>query len=88
MKNKTRKTPAELEGIARDLCRETLKAYSLPENVRKDLCLGTQILDDRRTFELYVPGERPEHARVIVRVEVDALTGEASIEVFLPTAEP
>ena len=78
-----KKSLAEVEEIARKLTVESLRKYSIPEKVRSKLVLGTFFDKDDRIFELYIPGDRPEDARVISRVRISTITGEGSIEVFL-----
>lgn len=77
------KSLQELEEIARVLTKNTLVNYDIPEDVKNNLVLGTFFDGDYRIFQLYIPGDRPEDARVISSVRVNALTGQANIEVFL-----
>ena len=79
----------QMREIARQLTQETLRAYPPPWTFRKeDLVLGSGIFEGKGGFELYIPAERPEDAKVITRVEVDSQSGEATIEVFLDRGGP
>jgi hypothetical protein len=78
----------DLESRARTMTREALKAYQLPPDIRDQLTLGTFMEGDMIVFELYVPGERPQDARVISRATLNSTTGIGEVEVFLPRRRP
>lgn len=73
----------ELEEIASVLTKKTLSNYNIPEDIKKNLVLGTLFDGDDRIFQLYIPGDRPEEAQVISSVRINAYTGQADIEVHL-----
>ncbi|MGD2180823.1 hypothetical protein [Lusitaniella coriacea] len=86
MKNKRKKIKNnELERIAQELCRNTLRDYVIPDHVKENLTLGfgQEGDPDFRVFELYVAGKRPEDAQSIIVIKVNIYTGEANAEVFL-----
>jgi hypothetical protein len=61
-----------------------LTAYIPPSNEEKAvMTLGKVITDTECVFELYVPSDRPQDAKVISRAKVNRLTGEVKVDVFL-----
>lgn len=84
MSKKVKEKPlAELTEIARQATREALTGRCIPEEIRCELVLGTYWDGDYRLFELYVPGEKPEDARVISKARVHAVTGAVVVDTFL-----
>jgi hypothetical protein len=80
MKNKTLE---ELEAIAAMATRKSLEGYEIPEEIKANLVRGVMFDGDDRIFELYVPGERPEDAKVISAVRINSLTGDVvRVEIF------
>lgn len=62
---------SELENIARVATFAALESYEpVPEAWRNNLTLGTVVENDFRTFELYVPGARPQDAITISSARV------------------
>jgi hypothetical protein len=77
---------SEMEPAAKVATYNALKACVPPSDEdRKALVLGKILTDEVGIFELYVPGDRPQDARVISRATVSRTTGEVNVEVFLPT---
>jgi hypothetical protein len=73
----------DLEEIAADVTRKALADYEIPDWVRHNIILGMAFDGDDRIFELYVPGERPEDAKVISAVRINSLTGDVvRVEIF------
>ena len=55
----------------------------MPQDLRKQLVLGVSGFEgESRTFELYIPGPRPEDAVVVARASLSSADGEGSVEVF------
>lgn len=77
----------EMEPVAKDATYEALKRCIPPsEDEKKALVLGKMLTNDSGVFELYVPADKPQDARVISRATVNRITGEVvNMEVFLPT---
>lgn len=71
----------QMEPIARDATKAAPSGVAIPQSVRAKLVLGQQLLDQHGVFELYVPGDRPENAKVISVATVDRLTGDVNVEV-------
>jgi len=84
--NKTKLLPlSEMEPVAKDATFEALKAHMPPSHEdKKTLVLGKMLTDEAGIFELYVPADRPQDARVISRATVNRTTGQVAVEVFLP----
>ena len=78
----------ELRERARLLTYETLKDYEIPDGLETKITLGIGFDGDDRTFELYIPGERPKDAIIISSARINSFTGEGTIEVFLPRKQP
>lgn len=78
-------TLSEMEPVAQEATYAALKRYSPPSNEdKKHLTLGKVITETEGVFELYIPAERPQDAKVISCAKVSRLTGEVKVEVFLP----
>ncbi|HEX7639418.1 MAG TPA: hypothetical protein VF457_13560 [Burkholderiaceae bacterium] len=77
---------ADMEAIARVATHDALKSCMPPSKEDENaLVLGKLLTDEAGVFELYVPGPKPEDARIISRTTVNRVTGEVvSVEVFLP----
>lgn len=74
----------ELEETAKEATRQALASYTVPESIHDQLVLGVFIEGKHAIFELYVPGKRPEDARIITRAQISRFSGEVvSVEVFL-----
>jgi hypothetical protein len=77
--------PSEMESMAKKATYDALKAYMPPSDEdQKALVLGKMLTDEKGIFELYVPADRPQDARVISRATINRTTGEVDVEVFLP----
>lgn len=86
MKPKPKRLPLkELQEIARVQTREALRAYDLQGIDWTEIVLGVVGVGQGEftDFELYIPGARPEDARIVTRARVHAYTGEVSVQVFL-----
>jgi hypothetical protein len=77
---------AEMEPIAKEATYDALKGCMPPsDDDKKALVLGKMLTDEAGIFELYVPADKPQDARVISRATVNRITGEVvNVEVFLP----
>lgn len=76
---------SEMEVIAKDATRAALVRYAPPTAEEgKILTLGSGIMDTEGIFELYIATDRPQDAKVISCAKVNRLTGEVTVEVFLP----
>lgn len=76
---------SEMEPVAKEATYSALKAYMPPSDEdKKSLTLGKVLTDEAGIFELYVPADRPQDAKVISRATVNRATGEVTVEVFLP----
>jgi hypothetical protein len=76
---------SEMELVAKAATFEALKAYTpLSGEEKKMLTLGKVLTDETGIFELYVPADRPQDAKVVSRATVNRLTGQVAVEVFLP----
>lgn len=86
MVSKTKLLPlSEMEHVAKEATYEALKAYVPPSDEdKKVLVLGKVLTDEAGVFELYVPADRPQDAKVISRATVNRTTGQVAVEVFLP----
>ncbi|PHV05829.1 hypothetical protein CSQ96_19160 [Janthinobacterium sp. BJB412] len=70
----------ELEHIARVATFAALESYEpVPEAWRTNLTLGTVVENDFRTFELYVPGARPQDAITISSARVHRETKDVEV---------
>lgn len=76
-------TLKEMEEIAKNATRNSLKMYKKPYDDMRNLTLGTEITNEEGVFELYFATEQPQDAKVISCTRVDRRTGAASVEVFL-----
>ena len=66
----------ELAALAREQIREALKrAPPIAPEVNARLVWGTFFEGTSLTFEIYLPGERPEDANVLASVTIDTRTG-------------
>ncbi len=75
----------EMEQLAKQAMNNALKEYiSPPDEVRVLLTLGRELTAGAGVFELYVPADRPQDAKVIGRTTVNRSSGEVTVEVFLP----
>lgn len=77
----------DMEPIAKQATFEALKGYVKPDEGLENLTLGTGISDSEGVFELYISGDRPQDAKVLSRATVSRLTGQVTVEVFLPLAK-
>ena len=85
MVKERKRSLTDMEEAARAATAEALRGYPPPSGQDRDnLTLGKQLTDEEGIFELYVPGERPQDAKVISRAVVDRVTGKVAVEVFLP----
>lgn len=86
MVSKTKLLPlSEMEPVAKEATYEALKAYMPPSDEdKKVLVLGKMLTDEAGVFELYVPADKPQDAKVISRATVSRTTGQVAVEVFLP----
>jgi hypothetical protein len=76
---------SEMESIAKEATYEALRAYVPPSDEdKKALVLGKVLTDEAGVFELYVPADKAQNAKVISRASVDRTTGQVTVEVFLP----
>lgn len=77
---------AEAEAIARVATHDALMQHApLSDEDKKGLALGKLLTDEAWVFELYVPAEKPQDAKVISRATVSRTTGQVvAMEVFLP----
>jgi hypothetical protein len=74
----------EMEPIAREATYVALMKYLPPSDEdKKHLTLGKAITDTEGVFELYIPADRPQDAKVISCAKVNRLTGDVKVEVFL-----
>ncbi len=88
MSEKSKQLPlAKLQDIARRITRKALKGYPDIEKLWPDVMLGVLFDGEQRLFELYIPGERSEDARIISRTRVSSTTGEGTVEIFPPEEE-
>ncbi len=79
---------AEMEPIAKNATYAALIGYIPPSDEDKAvMTLGTMVTDTEGVFELYIPADRPQDAKVISCAKVNRLTGEVNVEVFLQPAE-
>jgi hypothetical protein len=75
---------SEMEPIAKNATFAALANYVPPSNEEKSaMTLGRVITDTEGIFELYVPSDRPQDAKVISWAKVNRLTGEVKVDVFL-----
>jgi hypothetical protein len=76
---------SEMESVAKEATYDALKTCMPPSDEdKKAMVLGKMLTDEAGIFELYVPADRPQDARVISRATVNRTTGEVNVEVFLP----
>lgn len=71
----------EMQEIARSLTQKELERYVIPDDMRGQLALTTLFEGDDRVFVLYVPAEKRSDAYVIARTRVNAIFGNASVEI-------
>ena len=84
MVKQSKKLLADMEEAAKSATYQALLAYLPPdpeENVK--LALGKIYTNSEAIFELNVPGERPQDAKVISRATVNRVSGKMVVEVFL-----
>ncbi len=75
---------SDMEPIAKAATYAALMRYLPPSDEnKKRLTLGKVITDAEGVFELYIPADRPQDAKVISCAKVDRLTGKVEVEVFL-----
>lgn len=75
---------SEMEPIAKNATFAALAGYVSPSNEEKAvMTLGRAITDTEGVFELYIPSDRPQDAKVISCAKVNRLTGEVKVDVFL-----
>ncbi|WP_312320371.1 hypothetical protein [Stenotrophomonas sp.] len=72
----------ELEEIARLRTQRELEDYVIPDEIRGNVSVTMLFEDGQRVFLLYVPGKTRLDPRIIARTTVDAMTGEATVEVL------
>ena len=71
----------DMQEIARSLTQKELERYVIPDDMRGQLALTTLFEGDDRVFVLYVPAEKRSDAYVIARTRVNAISGNASVEI-------
>jgi hypothetical protein len=71
----------KLEEIARIATKKALESYVVPDEYKDNLVLGTQFKEEKRIFELYLPGETPKDAIVISSAEVDRKTRKVTVQI-------
>ncbi|WLE58845.1 hypothetical protein GIY62_17315 [Burkholderia plantarii] len=77
---------SEMESIAKEATYEALRAYvPISDEDKNALVLGKVLTDEAGVFELYVPGDKAQNAKVVSRASVDRATGQVTVEVFLPS---
>jgi len=75
---------SEMEPIAKNATFAALVDYVPPSNEEKAaMTLGRVLTDTEGVFELYVPSDRPQGAKVLSCAKVNRLTGEVKVDVFL-----
>lgn len=75
---------SEMEPIAKRATFAALVRYVPPSDDEKAIMtLGKVVTDTDGIFELYIPSERPQDAKVISCAKVSRLTGEVKVDVFL-----
>ena len=73
-----------LREIARERTYRALRGYEITSDMRDALALDVLIQGDDRVFQLFLPGAKPEDGRILTRVIVNAVSGEAGpVEVYL-----
>ena len=76
---------SEMEAIAKEATKAAFVGYVPPTpEEERNLTLGSGITDTEGVFELYIATDRPQDAKVISCAKVDRLTGDVTVEVFLP----
>jgi hypothetical protein len=77
---------AEMEPVAKEATYDALKGHVAPSGEdKRALVLGLYLTDHAGIFELYIPADKPQDARLISRVKVNRVTGGVvNVEVFLP----
>lgn len=74
----------EMEPLAKEATRSALSSYPEPPKEEQDQwALGQFETDEEGIFEIYIPHERSQDAKVISCARVNRRTGEVSVEVFL-----
>jgi hypothetical protein len=72
----------DLRALAMEMSRRALEDYPrLPPALQGQLTLGTYFEATETIFELYLPGETPSDAIVLVRVAMDKRTGDGTVEI-------
>ena len=72
----------ELRSLAMEMSRRALENYPpLPPALKGQLTLGTFFEPTETIFELYLPGETPSDAIVLVRVTMDKRTSDGAVEI-------
>lgn len=75
---------SEMEPIAKNATFAALAGYVPPSNEDKAvMTLGKVVTDTEGVFELYIPADRPQDAKVISCAKVNRMTGEVEVDVFL-----
>lgn len=79
---------ADMEVIAKEATYAALTRYVPPSDEdKRQLTLGKMLTDEDGVFELYLPADKPQDAKVISRATVNRKTGQVTVEVFLPPAQ-
>jgi hypothetical protein len=78
-----RMTLSQMEPIAREATRQALRDKDIPESLWDQMTLGSGYEDAYGVFELYVPGPKPQDAKLVSRTKVHRDTGEATVEVLI-----
>ena len=72
----------ELRALAMEMSRRALEDYPpFPPALKAQLTLGTTFEPTETIFELYLPGETPSDAIVLVSVAMDKRTGDGTVEI-------
>ncbi|TKU14744.1 hypothetical protein [Citrobacter sp. wls827] len=69
-----------LEKRAKEIIRNTLGDYILPDDIFSQLVLGTIIDGDDRVFVLFIPKELAKDAIDILRIRMNIYSGEDFVE--------
>ena len=73
----------EAQEIAKLLNREALKTHKIEDELWSQVVLSSGLEGDTAIFELYIPGERPEDARLISQAVINRYTGRGEVKVFI-----
>lgn len=77
------RTLENCRNLAREAVRRALQSHRpFSAETKNKLVLGEGIEGGRAYFELYIPGERPIDAIVLVQAEVNISSGEVKVDVF------